>query len=181
MGDKCEVRDERRRKNKKTVTIPLFWLFPPPALTSIDWRQWCQKDRNTIYYLRENCHLSGYQRVRLQWHKPQETITLLVHETPLNVRPSVAKIRFALCTQMSKTHQEKEGEPFVQTNSKVTIYVIMNLWVVFDTISKMLVNQAFSKPSWKQSKNILPLEQQCLCFSFVSGTFGSKWRASRTE
>ena len=47
-----------------------------------------------LYHLRENCHLSSYQK-HLQENKTQEIVTLLVHETPLNVRLSAPKIRFA--------------------------------------------------------------------------------------
>jgi len=50
------------------------------------------------------------------------------------------------------------------------IYVIMSLRVVFGLSTlyfKKLVNQAFSKPSWKQSKNILPLAINNLNNSFV--------------
>ena len=58
-------------------------------------------------------------------------------------------------------------------------HIVMSLWVVFglSTLNfKKLVNQAFSKPSWKQSKNIFPLISN-ICFSFIPGTFGNKWRA----
>ena len=63
---------------------------------------------------------------------------------------------------MSKHSGEKEKreKPVVQTNSKVTFYIATSLRVVFGLSTlyfKMVVNQVFSKPSWKQSNNILPL------------------------
>ena len=57
-------------------------------------------------------------------------ISLLVHETPLNVRLNAAEIRFAQSKfRMSKHSGEKEKreKPVVQTNSKVTFYIITNL------------------------------------------------------
>ena len=57
------------------------------------------------------------------------------------VRLSAAKIRFAQSNFSSCP------------NSKVTFHIVTSLWVNF----KNLVNQALSKPSWKQSKNICPL------------------------
>ena len=93
-------------RNKSTVdslqsvsmyTSSLLWLFRPPTPTNIAWRWSCQKNQSKLdplYHLRENCQLSSYQK-HLQKNKTQEIVTLLVHETPLNVTLSAAKIRFA--------------------------------------------------------------------------------------
>ena len=95
-----------------------------------------------------------------------------------NIRLSAAKVRLArskFSYVQTQQRESKEGKHVVQTNSKVT-----SLWVMFGLSklnSKKLVNQAFSQPSWTQSKNIF---KHFFCFSFISGTFGNKRKASRT-
>ena len=121
----CAKRERRgEEKNKAAVTSPLFWLFHPPAHTSIDWRRRCQKDQSKHDTLLENCHLSGYQKYRHQ-HKPQEIKTTRSWITFNNVRLSKAKVpfaqsKFSLC--LSQRRERKGGKPVVQKNSKVMFH-----------------------------------------------------------
>ena len=94
---------------------------------------------------------------------------------PVNVRPSAAKIRFALCSQMSKLSKDTSRRK--RENSACHDLCCHELM----SHVRLVCQHSISKPSWKRSKNILPLKQQFFCFSFASGTFGSKWRASQTE
>ena len=100
-------------------------------------------------------HLSGYHQHQQQ-HKPREMKITRAWITFTNVRLSAAKVRFAQ-SKLSWCPNTVAGKKHVvQTNSKVTFHIIRSLWVVFglSTLnSKKLVNQAFSKPSWKYNVN----------------------------
>ena len=158
----CHFAQSTRRGGEKNikapVTSPLFWLFPPPnvcpqVLTdSGDVKRTHQSNHNPIL---DKSHLSGYHQHQQQ-HKPQEMKTTRAWITFTNVRLSAAKVRFAQ-SKLSLCPNTVAGKKHVvQTNSKVTFHIIRSLWVVFglSTLnSKKLVNQAFSKPSWKYNVN----------------------------
>ena len=66
-----------------------------------------------------------------------------------------AQSKFSSCPNTAA--RKKERKHIVQTNSKVMLHIITNLWVVSVDLSTLSISLTFSKLSWKQSKNIFPL------------------------
>ena len=149
--------------------------------TDIDWQQWCQKNQSKHDPLLENCHLSGGQK-HWQQHKLQEMTTTRAWNT-FKTQYSKNKICLVKVKFRSKHISGKEKRESLLFKKKFRGYVshyhelMRCVWPV-NTNFKKLVNQAFSKPRWKKSKN--KKFNYFFSFSFISETFGTKWKDSQT-
>ena len=181
-----KVWDEGRRKNKAPVTSPLFWLLHSLMPTDIDWQQQCQKDQSKHDPLLENCHLSGGQK-HWQEHKLQEMTTTRAWNT-FKTQYSKNKICLVKVKFRSKhsSGKEKRESLLLKKNSKVMFHIIISLYVVFGLstlISKSQWVRLFPNPDGSNPRISFLLSNKFkyfFSFSFISETFGTKWKDSQT-